>query len=123
MERRTPHRIVRHNSYTDERLSPYVASPNRSTDHIPGYWRLVTVHQGRAHVRQYPHTEHDRALAHFGWFVTHRADATDFYASLENASGSLVDEFERRAGVDHRLPVKAHQIVAASMPNAPVGVL
>lgn len=123
MERRSPHRIVRTTSYTDTVLSPYLVTANPTTDLVPGYWRLVTIFEGRAHVRQYPHVEHDRALAHFGWFVTARREVPDFYASLENASGRLVDEFERREGSDYRPPAGAHLIVVPSTPNTPAGVL
>jgi hypothetical protein len=123
MERRTPHRIVRGPRFTDEALASYRVTARPTTDLIPGYWRLVVINEGKARIRQYPHAQHDRALAHFGWFVTARASATDFYVSLENASGQLVDEFERRMGDTFRPPAGAHQIVQPSMPNAHVGEL
>lgn len=116
MERRSPHRIVRNSRFTDEALAPYRVTARPTTDLIPGYWRLVTVSEGKARVRQYPHVEHDRALAHFGWFVTNMRTITDFYVSLENASGQLVDEFERRHGAEVRPPAGAHNIVVPSTP-------
>ncbi|ALY10639.1 hypothetical protein FDH86_gp104 [Arthrobacter phage Tank] len=123
MERRSPHRIVRGSTFTDQRLAPYRASVALTTDLIPGYWRLVVVQDGKARVRQYPHAQNHRALAHFGWFVIARASAPDFYVSLENASGQCVDEFERRMGETFRPAAGAHQIVEASIPGAHVGEL
>ena len=110
MERRLQHRIVTKPG-TVGLARNYKVTAKPSTDHVPGYWRLVTVKDALVRVRQYPHANKDRALSHFGWFVTtHRPANGDLYVSIEDASGRIVDEYEASGGSVVRHPRGTHSV-------------